>query len=154
VVTYAAPKGWQREANTNSIQFGKEDAKGSIALITLFKQIPAGPDPKENFAAAWKEIVQGMVPAGEPQMEPASNENGWILESGTSPYEADGRKGVVMLVTATGSGKMVNLLILANSDEFQNEVVAFVASIRLPKSLRGRNHSVFSSPRTMTRTLA
>ena len=34
----------------------------------------------------------------QPQMQPSANKNGWIAESGLSPYEASGKKGVVLLV--------------------------------------------------------
>lgn len=132
IVTFTSPKGWQKEVSSNAVQFGKEDAQGSVAIIMLFKALPTNADPNTNFKAAWKEIIQGMVTAGDPQQQPEANENGWTINSGLAPYESDGKKGVAMLVTASGGGKMVNTLILVNSDAFQDEITKFVDSIKLP----------------------
>lgn len=132
IVTFTAPKGWQKEVSANAVQFGKEDAQGSVAIIMLFKALPTNADPNTNFKAAWKEIIQGMVTAGEPQLQPEAMENGWTINSGLAPYESDGKKGVAMLVTASGGGKMVNTLILVNSDAFQAEITKFVDSLKLP----------------------
>ncbi len=37
-----------------------------------------------------------------------------------------------MLTTATGGGKMINVLVLTNSEAFQNEIDALIGSIKLP----------------------
>lgn len=132
IVTFTAPKGWTKEVNTSAVQFGKDDGKGSIALIMLLRHVPAGADPKENFSLAWKEIVEKLVTAGAPQFAPEEKANGWTITSGSAPYEADGKKGAVMLVSASGGAKTVNAVILANSNAFQGEIAAFIGSIKLP----------------------
>ena len=135
IVTFQVPKGWQKEVQESAVQIGTENAQtGGMCLITVFKSIPGAADPKANFNAAWETIVKELVkPTGKPQMQPAGSENGWSIESGLSPYEQDGKQGVVLLVTATGGGKMLNVVILTNSDEFEKDFTAFLDSIVLPK---------------------
>lgn len=140
IITYKTPKGWQKENQTNALQFGKENADGGICLITLFKPLPANPDSKVNFESAWENIVEDVVTvSGSPQRQPAEVQNGWTLESGFANYESDGAKGIVMLLNLSGGNKMINILVLTNTDAFQNDIETFVDSIELPKIAAGNN---------------
>jgi len=60
ISTFQAPKGWNKQAGENSIQFSTED-KGNFCLVTLFKAVPGLGNPKENFDAAWETIVKEAV---------------------------------------------------------------------------------------------
>ncbi len=119
ITSYSAPKAWKSQSSESMIQFSVEDeAKGSYCLIMLFKSLPGTADPKANFDAAWESVVKEAVSVSSPpEMQPAATENGWEAQTGYAPFESNGSKGVVMLVTATGFEKMVNILILTNSEE-------------------------------------
>lgn len=135
IITFKTPKGWQKEAKSSAIQFAIEDAsKRTFCLMMLFKSVPAGEDSKKNFQISWQAIVKDMLAkAAEPQLQPTATENGWNVESGTAQYENNGTRGVAMLVSATGGGKIINLLILTNTDAYQTEVMRFIESLVLPK---------------------
>lgn len=134
ILKFSAPKGWQKETGKDSFQLGIEDANGGICLLTIYKSIPATDNSKENFSMAWESLVKPLVTVKtSPQMQPPTNENGWITESGFAQYESDGKKGVVLLVTASGGGKMINLVGLMNTDAYQQEIAQFLSSIVLPK---------------------
>lgn len=133
IFTYIAPKGWQKQVNESAVQLGVEDSNGGICLVTLFKSVPGSVESKANFDAAWETVVKAVIAvSGEPQMQPPASENGWTAESGLSSYESDGKKGVVMLITMSGAGKMVNILVLTNTDAFQRDLDGFLGSIDLP----------------------
>lgn len=134
ILKFSIPKGWQKEAGKESFQLGKEDTNGGVCLFTIFRSVAATDNSKENFSMAWGSLVKTLVTVNTPpQMQPANSENGWTMESGFAPYESDGKKGVVLLVTASGGGKMVNLVGLMNTDAYQQEITAFLDSIVLPK---------------------
>ena len=135
IISFKTPKGWQKEASSNAVQLGIDDsATGGLCLITMFKPLPGSNDSKINFEAAWESIVKETVSvSGKPQMQSPMSENGWTAESGLAQYESDGRKGVVLLVTLSGQDKMVNILILTNTDKYQPEIAAFLESVDLPK---------------------
>ena len=134
ILKFTTPKGWQKEAGKDALQLGIEDANGGLCLLTIYKSVPATADPKENFSLAWDSLVKGLVTVkASPQMQPRSSENGWTTESGFAQYESDGKKGVVLLVTASGGGKMINLVGLMNTDAYQQEIPVFLDSIVLPK---------------------
>lgn len=134
ILKYTSPKGWQTEASKDAVQLGIEDTNGGVCLVTIFKSTPATDDSKKNFEAAWEEIVKKLVTVNtKPEMQPPNSENGWIAESGIAQYESDGKKGVVLLVTISGGGKMINILALMNTDAHQQEFANFLGSIVLPK---------------------
>jgi hypothetical protein len=150
IATFTIPKGWQKEVKENAVQLGADDSKGGICLVTLFKSVPSSKDSKTNFNSSWETTVKGVVTVNsKPQMNESVEENGWIAQSGIAPYESDGKKGVVMLVTLTGNQKLINILILTNTQDFQEPVTKFLESIILPK-ITAKNPSVSNQEDTKT----
>jgi hypothetical protein len=135
IITFTPPKGWKKQATESTIQFSKEDAtKGTYCIMMVLKSLPGTTDSKANFDAAWETVVKEAVTVSTPpEMQPPATENGWEAQSGYAPYESDGSKGIALLVTSTGFEKMVNILVLTNSDVYENEISAFLESISLKK---------------------
>lgn len=133
LTTYSPPKGWKKEAAESGLQFKKEDAaKGTYCIITLYKAVPGTANSKENFDLAWASIVKEMVTvSAAPAMQPVASENGWETQSGYAPFESDGNKGIVILVTSSSFQKMVNLIILTNTDVYEKEMTGFLGSLSL-----------------------
>jgi hypothetical protein len=133
IATFKSPSGWNKQAGQDAVQFSIQD-KDAFCLITLFKSLPGLAGPKENFDAAWATIVKETVTvSAAPQMMPADNKGEWLLAGGFAPFEKDGAKGVAVLYTATGYGKMVNALVLTNTQAYEAEATAFLESISFRK---------------------
>lgn len=160
IVTFTPPKGWKKQTAESSLQFSKEDAAtGTYCLMTLYKAVPGTADSKENFDLVWTSLVKEMVTVSTaPEMQPVSAENGWETQSGYAPFESDGTKGVVLLVTASAPDKMANLIILTNTDVYEKEVNAFLESISLKKAMgiadKTNNPSTNSLKPTQAKTTA
>ncbi|MFI5128508.1 MAG: hypothetical protein ACHQFX_00895 [Chitinophagales bacterium] len=135
LTTYTTPGGWKKESAESAVQLSKEDpAKGTYCLITLYKAVPGTANSKENFDLAWASLVKEMVTvSAAPEMQPPATENGWEAQSGYAPFESDGNKGVVVLVTSSGFEKMVNIVILTNTDVYEKNITDFLESISLKK---------------------
>ncbi len=135
LITYTPPKAWKKQPAEGAIRFSKEDAaKGTYCMITVFKSVASPGNPKENFDMAWASLVKEMVTVStDPEMQPAATENGWEIQSGYAPFENDDNKGVVILVTSSGFEKMMNIMILTNTDVYEKNVTAFLESIDLKK---------------------
>lgn len=135
ITSFTAPAGWKKESSASAIQFSAEDTeKGAFCMITLMKAVPGTTNSKTNFDAAWETVVKEMVTvSAAPEMQPPAAENGWEAQTGYAPFESDGTKGVVMLVTSTGFEKMVNIMILINTDTYEKEIAAFLESISFKK---------------------
>lgn len=140
ITSFTPPKDWQKKIaeGGGGLQFSTEDAaKGTYCIITLFKAIPATTNAKSNFDAAWTDLVKGMVTVSTaPEMTEPATEEGWEAQSGYAPFESEGTKGVVILVASTGFGKMVNIIILTNTDAYEKEMTAFLESVSFQKKTR------------------
>ena len=135
IATFRSPKTWHKQASQNSIQISTEDkANGTYCLITLFKSIPGTNNSRENFDAAWEMVVKGMVKVSTaPQMASPAAENGWEMQTGFAPFENDGNKGIAMLVTISGFSKMVNVIIVTNTQAYQQDISDFLESVSLKR---------------------
>jgi hypothetical protein len=132
VVSFKAPAGWQKSVEQGAVQFTKREGNGE-AILMLFKSLPTNKDPRATFDASWESIVVGLFDkAGTPQMQPSGNQNGWTIENGAAIVEKSGTKAVANLMSATVGGKVVNLLVITNSESFQSDIDAFISSINLP----------------------
>jgi hypothetical protein len=134
--TFRIPKGWDKQVSDSALQISTEDkAAGTFCLITVYRSIPGTDDSKKNFQLAWKAVVMETIGVTtDAQMQPSENsEPGWKAEMGSAAFEKEGTKGVVVLVTVTGFGKMVNTVILTNSGVYESTITAFLESADLRK---------------------
>jgi hypothetical protein len=53
---------------------------------------------------------------------------------GSAPFEKEGLKGVAVLVTASGYGRMMNAMILTNTQAYEPQITAFLESFSFKKS--------------------
>ena len=133
IASFQAPRGWNKQVGQDGIQFSIAD-KDAYCLVTLFRSVPSVGSPKENFDAAWETIVKEAVSvSAAPQMFPSDPKGEWLLAGGFAPFEKDGAKGVAVLYTASGYGKMVNALVLTNTGVYEAPVTAFLESISFKK---------------------
>lgn len=135
LATFQPPKGWAKQVGADGVQFSIEDkTAGTFCLISLFKSVPGLGSPKENFDAAWDSIVKEAVAvSAAPQMMDADSKGEWLLAGGFAPFEKEGVKGVAVLYTASGYGRMVNALVLTNTQAYEAAATAFLNSISFKK---------------------
>ena len=138
---YTAPPGggWEKQSAETAVQFTNEDAaKGTYCIITLFKAVQGTGSSKENFDLTWKSVVKEMVTVSTtPEMQPPATENGWEVQSGYAPFESEGKKGIVILVTSSGFDKMVNIIVMTNTDTYEKDITEFLGSVNLKKPAGG-----------------
>lgn len=135
ITSYVPPKGWEKKPAGSAVQFIKEDpVKNIYGVLTLYKSSPSTASAKDNFDMAWASLVKEIVTvATDPEMQAVAMEDGWEIQSGYAAFESDGNKGIVLLVTTTGFEKMINLIILTNTDEYEKNITGFIESISLKK---------------------
>lgn len=134
IVSYTAPKGWQKLEKTETITFSKEDATKGFCMITIYKSIDASDNAQQNFDLAWQSLVKenlGVATAAE--MQPATTENGWTTLAGHATFEKDNISGAVILASSTAGNKLSNMIIVTNSGQYEKEITAFIESMTLKK---------------------
>jgi len=136
VVSYTLPKGWQQQQNEGSLQLSMIDkSKGSYAIAIITKTITSTASAEENFNNDWTKLIKGTVQVNkEPTMSAPTNENGWKIISGEANYTDGGNMGMANLLTATGGGQMVSVVLMTNTKLYQNDLTLFLNSLEITKA--------------------
>lgn len=152
VVVYKIPKGWTKTVTENGVQLSaKDDGKGNYAAAVIVRSVASTATPNENFNNSWQSLVKGTVQVSEaPSMSDMDIEKGWQCITGQANYTDGNTKGLVTLITATGNGKMANVVIMTNTSKYQEEVLAFVNSLELNETATAQNNSGGSSAKVNT----
>ena len=141
LISYTPPRAWKKQPAESAIQYSIENAaKGTYCMITVFKAVQGTANSKENFDIAWASLVKETVTvSATPEMQPPATEDGWEVQSGYATFENDGNKGIVALVTSSGFEKMMNIVILTNTDVYEKNISDFLESIKFNKQGLGFN---------------
>ncbi|OSZ76819.1 hypothetical protein CAP36_10305 [Chitinophagaceae bacterium IBVUCB2] len=136
VLSYTPPKGWQQQQNEGGVQLSVTDKEtGGYAIALITKATATDATPYENFNTDWDKLVKASVEVStKPALQDPVKENGWDIISGTANYTDGEQKGLATLLTATGGGQMVSVVLMTNSNQYQNELLAFINSLNLAKA--------------------
>lgn len=129
ILTYSAPKGWTTDKKSATITFTKDGGAKGFCIITFYKSVAASARSKQNFDLSWESLVKNKVAVNAPAMQPVVTENGWETQVGSSVFEREGISGTCILMSSTSSGKLVNMLILLNGNEYISEMQSFLETV-------------------------
>ncbi|MBS1758535.1 MAG: lipocalin family protein [Bacteroidetes bacterium] len=150
VVSYTQPAGWQKTENEGGVQLSVTDKKtNGYAIAIITKATVSNAPANENFNNDWKRLVKGSVKVNnEPTMTEPANENGWNVLSGSANYTDGAVKGVATLLNATGNGQAVSVLLMTNTQKYQNELLNFINSLELSEAPEQQNNMAVNSGST------
>lgn len=136
VVSFASPKGWQQQKSEAGIQLSIADKKtGDYGIAVITKAKVSYASANENFNNDWDKLVKAAVTiATAPSISDMGIEAGWNCITGQADYVDGNNKGQATLITATGYGQTVSVVIMTNTSKYQEEILAFVNSLELPKA--------------------
>ncbi|WP_423737177.1 hypothetical protein [Chitinophaga caseinilytica] len=136
VISYTMPQGWQQQRSEGGVQLSVSDKQsGAYAVAIILKAKEAAAGANENFKAEWTQLVRGTVQVNEePGMLDPERVKGWEVVSGTAHYTDGGQKGLATLMTATGGGKMASVVLLTNTDRYQQELLSLLNSLDLEEA--------------------
>lgn len=132
-MTYEAPKGWKVTSDAKGVQMQSVDVKANtFALIAIAPSIPSQGGLDADFTAAWTANIAPMFKvSGAPTIAPGDTENGWASKAGTAQGEASGLPVAIVLVTLSGHGRAMNVVIVMNHDKYQAPMQAFLESVKM-----------------------
>lgn len=136
VVSYSLPKGWQQQQNDGGIQLSVSDNKtGAYAVAVITKAMVSDKSANGNFNSQWTTLVKSTVNVkSEPTMQEPASDNGWNIVSGNANYTDGANRGLATLLCATGYGQTVSVVLMTNTQLYQNELLEFINSLKLSKS--------------------
>jgi hypothetical protein len=135
LVTYSYPKGWQQQQNAAGVQLSVTDKKtNGYAIAIVTKAIASNNSASENFNNQWASLVKTAVTVnGSPTIQAPVKNNGWDIISGMANYTDGANKGQATLLCATGGGQTISVVLMTNTQQYQNELTAFKNSLEIAK---------------------
>ncbi len=147
VLSYAAPKGWQQQQQESSVQLSVSDSKtGAYALALITKATASNAGAADNFKTDWDKLVKASVQVNDaPAMQEPVTEKGWDIISGTANYTDNAQNGLATLLTATGGGQMVSVVLMTNTQQYEKDLLGFINSLELTDAQEKRNTNITTS---------
>lgn len=135
VVTYTIPKGWQKQQVNGGVQLFVTDTKtGGYAIAIITQSMASTGSADGDFKSQWKTLLVNTVNSiTEPAMETPVQDNGWEILSGQGNYVDRNIKGLASLLTATGNNQTAAVVLMTNTQQYQNDLLAFMNSLSLQK---------------------
>lgn len=143
VISYLVPKGWQKKQVEGGVQLFITDNKtGGYAIASVTKSMASTGSVNEDFKNQWKSLLVNTVNSiTEPVMETPVQDNGWDILSGTGNYADRNVKGFATLITATGYKQTAAIVLMTNTQQYQNDLLAFINSLELKKIEREQTNT-------------
>jgi hypothetical protein len=136
LATYTIPAGWNNVSKTNSATsyIITNNQTGTYCRIGIFASTVSKGNLQADFQSEWQELVVKMYhPTAKPTLASPESESGWEAQVGAAPFQFNGAQSVAMLVTMSGYGRCLSIVILTNTDEYQPVIEKFLESVDLKK---------------------
>jgi hypothetical protein len=136
VIAYSIPIGWQKSSSETNVEsyITIDKQKGTYCQIGIVASTTSKGSLKDDFESAWQTfIVKPYAPSEEREVLPSETEDGWSGQVGVVPFEYGGAPSVATLITATGYGRSMSMVILTNSKEYQSDLDKFLSSVEFFK---------------------
>jgi hypothetical protein len=133
IATFTAPEGWERIDSNGIIMF--QDSKTNNGLtsfcqIFLYPSRPSNNNAIENFQLAWIDhVTKSTGTKAKPKTE--TTPDGWTAISGYTNIARQGMEYTCMLVSASGFGKTMSVMINIAGKDYLNDVQTFLDKLKL-----------------------
>lgn len=141
IVSYTVPKGWQTQQVDGGVQLFITDAKtNGYAIAIVTKAMASTGSAKDDFTSQWKSLLVNTVSSiTEPTKQDPVQDGGWEIHSGNGNYVDGAVKGLATLMTATGNNQTTAVVLMTNTQQYQNDLLAFINSLELKKFQQQNN---------------
>ena len=135
VVSYTIPKGWQKQQVNGGVQlFVTDNTNGGYAIAIITQSMATTGSASDDFNSQWKSLLVNTVNSiTQPKMEGLVQDEGWEILTGTGNYVDRGVKGLATLVTATGGQQTAAVVLMTNTQQYENDLLTFINSLSLKK---------------------
>jgi hypothetical protein len=136
LATYTIPKGWNIVSKTADLTgFNTtNNLTGAYCQIALYKSMATMGNAQLDFDTEWHDLVAKTYNVSVKSDElPSTFDKGYEAKSGVAPFEFNGGKAIAMLVTMSGYGKRMSIVILTNTQDYNTEIKDFLGSADFKK---------------------
>ena len=138
-LTYTPPAGWTKQQTADGIIYRRPTGVG---LISLYSSRPASGTAEQEFAAMWRERIEGptSIKAPQPKLE---TDGRYTVAVGGQSVNAQGTPTALTLSTIVVKGRVVGVSTVSAGDDVMREINAFLDSIdsasSAPQTAAGSN---------------
>ncbi len=136
LATYTSPNKWNKVSGIKDvISYSITDNQsGTYCQIGIYKSTASKGSLQADFLSEWQDlVVKTYKPTSKPQLTPTTSEDGWEAQAGVAPFDFNGGKSAAMLVTMSGYGRCLSIVVLTNTDVYQQQIETFLESVDLKK---------------------
>ena len=141
IVSFVRPAGFNRtEPNGILVLQNNREIAGLVqnCQIFIFPATPSSGSPAANFQMEWNQKIAGtMRISAQPTPESDTSSEGWTGVTGFADVMIDNQPTRVILVTATGGGRELTVVVSVSANAYQQELQAFFRDMNLSPATPG-----------------
>lgn len=145
IATFISPPGWTHtESNGVLILQDRKSVLGNIQFcqIYLYPSSPSHASPAETFESEWDaRVARPLSISSKPQPETETTPDGWTVLSGFADTLFQGVPMRVILVSASGFGKIISVVVTVTPQAYLAELNKFFKDLNLNAASQGSNQS-------------
>ena len=134
IARFTPPEGWQQiNKDEDGIGFSRtNNEKRTYSQIAMYKSIKSLGTVEEDFKNEWDNLVGNVFMIKErPMTSEVMVIDDWKSVSGFSPFTFNGEQFMSMLVTMSGFGRTMSIIVITNTQEFKDDIQKFLESVTL-----------------------
>ena len=110
------------------------NSKGTYGQVAIYKSTTSKGNLQADFESEWQTLIANSYkPATKPELVPAASENGWEAQGGVAPFTFNNGQSIAMLITMSGFGRCTSIVILTNTEDYQQQIEKFLESVTMKK---------------------
>lgn len=135
LATYTIPAGWKKTIDKDNVvgYAVTNQQRGSYCQVAIYQSTVSSGNADTDFKNEWKVLIESYKPKSAPEMTPVEKFDGWVANGGAAPFAFENTESVAMLVTISGHTRCMSIVVLTNTDEYQGQIEAFLASVTMKK---------------------
>jgi starvation-inducible outer membrane lipoprotein len=135
IVTYASPKGWQKEGNENIVSYLLVDkTDNSWCRIAIAKSTLSKGSIEQDFESEWNDLAAKPFKIDDaPHTSEISEADGWKIRSGSGKFTFNNANAAALLTTFSGYGRCVSIIATTGNQRYLQDIENFVSHVELKK---------------------
>ena len=135
IATYSPPKGWERVVSNGVLLFQDMKTNNGETMfchIFLYPSRVKRANPTKNFESEWiDKVVKPTGSKERPKIATGKTPDGWTVVTGLANITHEGVTFTCILVSASGFGKQMSVLVKVAGQEYLTEVQSFLNTLEL-----------------------